>query len=234
MTSKTFSQPRTMLRIAAVALLSLGVAGCFDDDDDDDFGMTPVPAPAPAPAPTLDAGQCLNQEVAPGVTVANLVVPDVLNIDPSSPAGFPNGRLPSDPVIDVTLAVIFLELGADGQNALTLANLPLNPPENDRAFNASFPFLAGPQGNPTLSLTTGSNFGFRTDAASAYTRVDRMGMPAVSTALIPSDRKIAYNDASPADDAAGDFVPDLSGTLQALTEALADDLVAAGLTPCAD
>jgi len=61
-----------------------------------------------------------------------------------------------------------------------------------------------------------------------------MGMPAVSTALIPSERKIAYNDASPADDAAGDFVPDLSSTLQSLTEALADDLVAAGLNPCAD
>jgi len=234
MTSKTFSQPRTMLQIAAVALLSLGVTGCFDDDNND-VVVIPVPTPTPTPTPvTLDAGQCLNQEVAPGVTVASLVVPDVLTIDPGSPAGFPNGRLPSDPVIDVTLAVIFLQLGADGQNALTLANLPLNPPENDRPFNANFPFLAGPQGNPTLSLTSGTNFGFRTDAASAYTRVDRMGMPAVSTALIPSERKIAYNDASPADDAAGDFVPDLSSTLQSLTEALADDLVAAGLNPCAD
>jgi hypothetical protein len=58
-------------------------------------------------------------------------------------------------------------------------------------------------------------------------------MPAVATALIGSDQKIAYNDANPADDAAGTFVPELVKQLTGLTNALADDLVGAGLTPCA-
>lgn len=75
---------------------------------------------------------------------APLVVPDVLHIDPTQDAGFPNGRLPADPVIDVTLAVIMLDLSAPGQTAGTLAGLPLNPPENDVPFEAEFPFLAAP------------------------------------------------------------------------------------------
>ena len=70
-------------------------------------------------------------------------------------------------------------------------------------------------------------------APSAYVRVDRMGMPAVATALIGSDTKNAYNDANPADDVAGVFVPELSEQLTGLTNALADDLLDAGLTPCA-
>lgn len=80
---------------------------------------------------------CVNQ-------AAPLVVPDVLHIDPSQAAGFPNGRLPADPVIDVTLAVIMLDLSAPGQTAATLAGLPLNPPENDLPFETEFPFLAAP------------------------------------------------------------------------------------------
>lgn len=75
---------------------------------------------------------------------APLVVPDVLHIDPSADPGFPNGRLPADPVIDVTLAVVLLDLTAEGQTAATLAGLPLNPPANDVAFSDEFPFLAEP------------------------------------------------------------------------------------------
>ena len=55
----------------------------------------------------------------------------------------------------------------------------------------------------------------------------------VATALIGSDVKTAYNDADPADDAAGDFVPELTEQLTGLTNALADDLIDLGLTPCA-
>lgn len=73
---------------------------------------------------------------------APLVVPDVLAIDPDAPAGFPNGRLLADPVVDVTLAVVLLDLTAMGQDALTLAGLPLNPPANDVPFEKDFPFLA--------------------------------------------------------------------------------------------
>lgn len=78
---------------------------------------------------------------------------------------------------------------------------------------------------------------FRTDAATTYTRVDRMGMPAVSTALISdSDLKDAYNDADAAEDTnpgsfalhAGGFLPTLGGVHAALD----DDLTMAGLAPC--
>lgn len=78
----------------------------------------------------------------------------------------------------------------------------------------------------------GASITFRTDAPSAYTRVDRMGMPAVSTALIPSGSKDAYNDADPSDDAAGTFVGDILGSLTTIHTALDDDLAAATLTPC--
>lgn len=73
---------------------------------------------------------------------APLVIPDVLHLDLSAPAGFPNGRRLPDPVIDVTLAVVLLDLGADGQDASTLAGLPLNPPANDKPFRDVFPYVA--------------------------------------------------------------------------------------------
>ena len=73
---------------------------------------------------------------------APLVVPDTLAIDTTQPAGFPNGRRLADPVIDVTLAVVLLDLSV--HPASTLASLPLNPPANDRAFTPAFPYLAPP------------------------------------------------------------------------------------------
>jgi hypothetical protein len=80
--------------------------------------------------------------------------------------------------------------------------------------------------------STGEPGGFEFDPSppDEYTRVDRMGMPAVATALIGS--KDAYNSASPADDVDGDFVPEIVKALDGLHLALDDDLVAAGLTPC--
>lgn len=71
---------------------------------------------------------------------APLVVPDTLKVDTTMPAGFPNGRLLSDPVIDVTLAVILLDLSVTGQDATSLVGT--NPTSNDLAFGDSFPFLA--------------------------------------------------------------------------------------------
>jgi hypothetical protein len=78
---------------------------------------------------------------------APLVVPDVIKVDTSAPSGFPNGRRLTDTVIDVTLAVIFLDvagLGAtDGPHtAGTLVGV--NPTANDEAFSAAFPYLAQP------------------------------------------------------------------------------------------
>jgi hypothetical protein len=63
----------------------------------------------------------------------------------------------------------------------------------------------------------------------SFTRVDRMGMPAVATALISS--KDDYNDADPTDDVAGDFVPEIVASLTTLHTALDDDLTGLGLTP---
>jgi hypothetical protein len=73
---------------------------------------------------------------------APLVVPDTLSIDTTGSAGFPNGRLLADPVIDVTLAVVLLDLSV--HEAGLFAGLPLNPPANDKAFLTSFPYLATP------------------------------------------------------------------------------------------
>jgi hypothetical protein len=228
---------RRLLAATSAVALSLGVTACFGDDDNTPpVAGTPTPTATPTPTPTtsnLDVTRCLSQEVAPGTTVADLVVPDVLTIDTTAAAGFPNGRLLADPVIDVTLAVLFLDIDASGQSPLSFANLPLNPPSNDVAFRSGFPYLAPPQGSPPLSMG-GSGFDFRSDSANAYVRVDRMGMPAVSTALIPSGAKIAYNDANPVTDATGEFVDELAGTLQGLTEALDDDLLGAGFNICAD
>lgn len=71
-----------------------------------------------------------------------LVVPDTLKIDVSKAAGFPNGRRLADPVIDVTLAVVLLDLTVN--DVLTFANIPLNPPANDKEFLETFPYLAVP------------------------------------------------------------------------------------------
>jgi len=75
---------------------------------------------------------------------APLIVPDTLKIDTTATAGFPNGRLLTDPVMDITLAVVLLDLGQHGQTVSTLASLPLNPPANDEPFLATFPYLASP------------------------------------------------------------------------------------------
>jgi hypothetical protein len=71
---------------------------------------------------------------------APLVVPDTLKIDLTMDAGFPNGRLLTDPVIDVTLAVVLLDLGATGQTVTSLVGV-LNPTANDVAFATTFPYL---------------------------------------------------------------------------------------------
>lgn len=94
------------------------------DDDLMGFGLTPC---------AIDV--CAKQG-------APLVVPDVLAIDINAPSGFPNGRRLADPVIDVTLAVIMLDLTV--HDALTFANIPLNPPANDKEFLPDFPYVATP------------------------------------------------------------------------------------------
>jgi hypothetical protein len=71
-----------------------------------------------------------------------VIIPDTIKYDPSMPTGYPNGRALTDPVVDITLAAVMLDLN---EHPLTLfADLPLNPPENDVPFESDFPYLAPP------------------------------------------------------------------------------------------
>ena len=203
---------------------------------------TPTVAPSPSPSPTpspvgRNVTACLNQVIpgTGGMTPASLVIPDTIKLDFNQPSGFPNGRRLPDPVVDITLAVIFLDVNAPGQSAATLASVPVNPPANDRPFLATFPYVGPPQGTPPLATGTGTAFNFRTDPLSSYVRVDRNGGPAVAPALIGATKKNPYNDANLSDDIAGTFVGGTDGIVDELTKlhnALADDLIALGLRVC--
>jgi hypothetical protein len=237
--------------LAATLALTFWLAGCGGDGNNGTGGTPtppisgpapspppppppappPSPPPPPPPAATLSVTRCLTQEVAPGRSVASLVIPDTLQLNLNAPPGFPNGRRLEDSVVDITLAALLLDLRQ--HSAATFLGIPLNPPANDRPFLSTFPFIAPPQGNPPIASSAGMRFAFRDDPVNAYVRVDRTGFPATSTALIPNPRKFAFNDASPPDDVRGDFVPDMAATLATLATQLDDDLRAAGLTPCA-
>jgi hypothetical protein len=122
-------------RVLDPHLRALGLAPCSMNPS-----TTGIPAVRGLP-------ECLAQEYAPGAPVASLIVPDdVITVTPASPAGFPNGRRLENPVIDVTLAVLLLDLrgmcGMERCTATRLATLPLNPPRNDLPFLDSFPYLA--------------------------------------------------------------------------------------------
>lgn len=217
----------------SVAALAVFLSACGSDD----VVMAPpvVVQPTPTPSPTatqmptsFDVTPCLEQIIpGAGVSVAEAVVPDTVTINLAAASGFPNGRRLEDPVIDVTLGVIFLDLTTQSPAAL----VGTNPAANDLEFQNGFPFLAPAQGDRVMTTEIGTDFTF--NEMREFVTVDRMGMPAVATVLIGSDRRNEYNDSDPAVDATGEFVPDLAGSLTALTNALADDIVGAGLTPCA-
>ena len=223
-------------RATAVALIALGLAlaGCGGDDSTSTLPEASLPSPLPPGPPPIaanyDVDPCLVQLVLPGRTVAILVVPDTLSLDFTQPANFPNGRKLEDAVVDRTLAMLFLDLTT--QSIDTFHNLPLDPPVNDKPFRTEFPWLADPFG-PRPVVQGGSAFNFRTDPASAYVRVDRMGMPAVATALISSSHKNEYNDDSPPEDATFKWVPELRTQLTLLTNALADDFGKLNVKMCA-
>lgn len=217
--------------LASTLALSVGLAACSNDEVVPPVVVAPTPTPSPSPV-SLNVTPCLNQVVAQGRTLANLVVPDVIRLDLTQPAGFPNGRRYLDPVVDITLAAALLDLRVHSPGLL--ASLPLNPNGVDQPLPATFPFLAPPLGNPPTSAGAGSNFVFRTNPASAYVRVDRAGMPAVSTALIfPAASKNSYNDDTPAIDATGKWVAGITEQLVFYHTALRDDFQRLGLTPCA-
>ena len=225
---------------AGAATLVL-LAGCGGGD-------SPAPTATPTPAATgttpvgggggsftYNVESCFTQTIPQtGVSVRDLIAtPDALRLDLSRPAGFPNGRIPDDPVVDITVAFLFLDLTASGQSVLTFANLPLNPPRSFPAPTKVFPFLANPTGNPVLAATTGTSFDFRTDPDAAYTSVDRMGNPAVATVLIGSSARNTYNDASQSADIAGTFRAEETAGLVNFMNAIGDDLTNLGLKICA-
>jgi hypothetical protein len=82
------------------------------------------------------AADCVISQAGP------LVLPDTLKIDLEQPAGFPNGRALEDPVIDITLAVVLLDLSVMDQTPATLVGT--NPTANDVDFLPDFPYLAPP------------------------------------------------------------------------------------------
>ena len=245
--SNTHAALRRSLLVAAPLALAMTLAACGDANNNAvtpppvAVAPTPTPTPAPSPTPTptpspssRNVTACLNQVIpgTNGATPASLVIPDTIKIDLTRPAGFPNGRRLQDPVVDITLAVLFLDVNAPGQSAASFANLPLNPAANDRPFLTTFPFAAAPQGSPPLATGTGTSFNFRTDPFTSYVRVDREGMPAVATAVIGAAMKNAYNDAGPAEDVSGTFVPEIVTQLTKLHDALATSLIAAGFKLC--
>ena len=95
------------------------------DDDIIDAGFTPA---------------SVKQALAHAGT---LIVPDTIKYDPSQPTAYPNGRTLTDPVVDITLAAVLLQLGK-AQPLSSFADLPLNPPANDVPFGDEFPYLAPP------------------------------------------------------------------------------------------
>jgi len=106
--------------------------------------------------PCTDGGACATQFISgtSGPVVANLVIPDVLTIDTTATAGFPNGRKLSDPAMDVTLAVLLLDLSVHNPGTFTdldgdgTPGPSLNPLANDVAFGTTFPYVADPHTAP--------------------------------------------------------------------------------------
>jgi hypothetical protein len=228
---------RRILSLALATTAALALSACNDSGTSAAPPTTSVTTPAADPVATgatksYDVLPCFYQVVpgTGGLTVANLVIPDVVTLDFNRPSTFPNGRQLPDQVIDITFAAIFLDLTK--HSPATLAAIPLGPPANEVPFRKEFPYLAVANGTVPVNAG-GSDFNFRTDPASAYVQVDRMGMPAVATALVGSSGKTPYNDGSPTKDANGDYVSELANTLTPLTNSLADDFIALGLTPCA-
>lgn len=228
--------PRIALVGAMLALSACGGGGTRAPDAPVVVAPTPTPTPT---ATTLDVLPCLNQTlngvpgVPPGTRVLDLVIPDTVTIYPDRPIGFPNGRLLRDPVVDITLAAILIDINRPGQNAASIAAIPLNAPRATKPPLETFPFANTPNGDPVLDPGTGTNFTFDTAPMSAYVQVDRMGMPAVATALVLSPRKDAYNDGNVLLDSASAYSFDLIEGLRRFSEPLQDDLQARGLVSCA-
>ena len=239
---------RQLKRLAALATpltLALSLAACGDDGAG---SQVVVPAPLPsttatatptatATAVAYNSTRCFTQVIQGqnGANLKSFIIPDTLKLDLTRSTRFPNGRHPSDPVVDILLATLLLDMNVTGQGPNTLANVPLDPPGNDKFFLLTFPFLATPNGTPVVASGTGSGFNFRTDPDSAYVSVDRMGNPAIATALVSSSMKVAFNDDTPAGDATNEkYFSEYEHELDKLFGLIGDDVEGLGLKICAD
>ena len=85
-----------------------------------------------------------------GTQVMPFIVPDVVRLDLSVVPGFPNGRHLQDPIADIVLAVLLLDLATHALD--TFIDLDddgtlgpsMNPLANDVPFSVAFPYLAPP------------------------------------------------------------------------------------------
>lgn len=112
-------------------------------DDLDNLGLARCSTGTPGEITTADQISACIDVAAP------VVIPDVVTLDTGSPSGWPNGRLPDDPVVDRVLAAVLLDLSpASGQGLDLFADLPLNPPGNDARPDdpspSNFPYLRSP------------------------------------------------------------------------------------------
>lgn len=227
-------RPRPGASALVIAML-LPLAGCGGDGGTLTPGPTPTPtptSPAPTPTPTsFNVQPCLDQIVTPGNSVTALIIPDTVKLDLNLPPSFPNGRRLQDQVVDITLSYLLLDMRR--HNLRTLADLPLNPGRNDATFLPDFPYLAPPLGKPPIASGSASGYDFRKDPDTAFISVDRMGMPAIATALIGTSAKIPYNDSNTGEDAAGRWTSEIKATLTGLHTILGDDLARLSLVSCA-
>ncbi len=224
---------RSTLLFAAGLSLVIALSGCKVGETLTEQPAAPVgPAPPPPIASTsFSVQRCLDQTTSDGRTVRNVMIPDLVTLDVTRPASFPNGRRLQDPVVDIEVAFLFLDLTRHSPS--TLVNVPLNPLGLDQPLRAAFPFYANPFAPARLSGTDGTNFNFRNNAEDAYVRVERVGVPAVSTINVLGPRKIAYNEGSPSQDLARAFEADITAGLENLAALIVDDIQGLSLTPCA-
>ncbi len=238
------------------AALGLALAGCSSGGGSGGGGSTSTPTPTPtastsstsstssggATPAALSVEKCFAQEVEPGVTVQSLLTRDTLRFDLSKPAGFPNGRRLQDPVIDLTLAYMFLDLSKHSIDSL--AKLAINPASNADNFDAAgnvigfstdFPFVNAPHG-PAKPEGTGTGFDFRTNPTTDFEIIDAMGNPAVATILISGNTGAGFNQNTPAQYVSdgGKYLGALKQTMIGLATLLKDDFNRLSFTTCAE
>jgi hypothetical protein len=235
--------------IAAVASASLlALAGCSQGGTGQNSGggssttsSTSSTSSGGQSGTALNIEPCFSQEVAPGITVQDLLTRDTLRLDLSRPAGFPNGRRLQDPVIDLTLAYFFLDLRVHRID--DIAKLAVNPAANadvigpggaPLSFLTSFPYVL-PAHGAAKSEGTGSNFNFRTNPASDFEVIDAMGNPAVATVLVSANVQPGFNNNTPADyvSGGGKYLSNFKQTLGGLATLLKDDFEKLQFTTCA-